>query len=171
MKNILLAALAASTLASAGTLTPAQKDTLCSMYNEEKVARDVYSTLYEQNEVRAFGKISESEQRHMDAVARQIQKYKVPCVLKTERGEFSDADTAALYTSLVDQGLEDRLAASKVGIAIELMDIKDLKAALADGPLPKSVRKTYKRLLRGSNKHLSAFRNLEDIFTPLESPF
>ena len=42
---------------------------------EEKLARDVYITLGEQWGLPIFASIAESEQRHMDAFGRLIDKY------------------------------------------------------------------------------------------------
>ena len=42
---------------------------------EEKLARDVYLTLYDQYKSQIFANISESEQNHMDAIKGLIDKY------------------------------------------------------------------------------------------------
>lgn len=63
---------------SGGTseLTTTQKDKLFYMYQEEKVARDVYVALGKiyPNEM-TFSNIQSSEQRHMDAVEMLCNRY------------------------------------------------------------------------------------------------
>ncbi len=75
---------------------------------EEKLARDVYITLYEiYPAATIFETISESEQRHMDAVKKLIENYDVLVDPVTDEsvGAFSETvqgdDFAKLYAQLV----------------------------------------------------------------------
>ena len=56
-------------------LSDAEAATLVFMREEEKLARDVYITLYDQWEHPVFNNISGSEQRHMDSMKSKIDKY------------------------------------------------------------------------------------------------
>ena len=60
---------------SLGTLTDKEIEHITYIREEEKLARDVYLTLYEEYEAPIFANISESEQRHMDAIKRLIDKH------------------------------------------------------------------------------------------------
>ncbi len=53
-----------------GTLTDQEIEHITHMREEEKLARDVYLTLYEVYQAPIFVNISESEQRHMDALEK-----------------------------------------------------------------------------------------------------
>ena len=59
-------------------LTERDKNSLLYMYQEEKIARDVYITLGNKWNLRIFKNISQSEQRHMDAVKAILNKYNIP---------------------------------------------------------------------------------------------
>ena len=48
-----------------GTITDKEAKGLQFMYEEEKMARDVYAYLYEKYEMRVFGNITQSEQMHL----------------------------------------------------------------------------------------------------------
>ena len=62
---------------SLDTLTPFEINRITYMREEEKLARDVYLTLYGEYKAPIFGNISESEQRHMDALKRLIDKHEL----------------------------------------------------------------------------------------------
>ena len=60
---------------------------------------------------------------------------------------------------LLDQGDDSLVAALKVGIAIEELDIADLKARMAETKNA-DLDRVYANLLRGSENHLNAFEAL-----------
>ncbi|MEA3310094.1 MAG: DUF2202 domain-containing protein [Chloroflexota bacterium] len=127
------------------------------MREEEKLARDVYLTLYEQWGLRIFTNIADAEQTHMDAVATQLERYELedPTV-GLEVGEFVNADLQALYDELVATGSRSLEEALNVGAAIEEIDILDLEEYLAEVEVPEIIR-VYENLLSGSRNHLRAF--------------
>ncbi len=53
-------------------MLPVTKETLIFMREEEKMARDVYRVLGEQWGVDVFNNISQSKQKHMNAIARKL---------------------------------------------------------------------------------------------------
>ena len=59
---------------SSENLTQSEIDDLLYMHEEEKLARDVYLTLYEKWDLALFNNIATSEQRHMDAVDTLIER-------------------------------------------------------------------------------------------------
>jgi len=142
-----------------GALTDQEIGHIIHIREEEKLARDVYLTLYEVYEAPIFANISESEQRHMDAVKRLIDRYglKDPNI-NDAIGVFANEYFSILYTDLVAKGNGSYCAALQVGIAIEELDIEDIKIALAEVKA-KDVRRVFNNLLSGSYNHLSAFMN------------
>jgi hypothetical protein len=151
--------LAAAPQASAATVRPSVAAGLRHMREEEKLARDVYLALDERygDQVAAFANIARSEDRHTLAVRRLLTLYHVPDPVKTDvRGVFADPGLQKLYDELVmrgDASLEDAL---KVGVAIEKLDISDLKT-LRSQTASRTIRRVYSNLLDGSYNHLSAF--------------
>jgi hypothetical protein len=144
---------------SPGTLTKAEIDHITYMREEEKLARDVYLTLYESYPVPIFDNISASEQRHMDALERLIEKYDLVDPVKDDTVEkFTNSVFTDLYDALVAIGIQSYCDALQVGIYIEELDIKDIEIALDDDEVEaKDVRRVLNNLLNGSYNHLSAF--------------
>ena len=145
-------------LPAAVQLTEAEEHHILYMREEEKLARDVYLTLYELWDAEIFANISESEQRHMDAIKRLITRYDlVDPVVNDGIGEFANQDFADLYDELVATGKNSLEDALKVGVSIEELDIADLDLALQETSM-RAVRRVFQNLLNGSYKHLDAFQ-------------
>jgi len=124
---------------------------------EEKLARDVYLTLYDVWGLTVFSKISSSEQRHMDRVAETLTAFGLPDPVADDAvGAFTNPEIAGLFEELVSDGLEDEVAALTVGAIIEDLDIHDIQnmAARTDDP---TALATYESLECGSHNHMRAF--------------
>jgi len=67
-------------------LTDVQKEGLLFMIEEEKVARDVYTHLYDTYGLRVFANIARAEQQHMDAIKALLDRYNLeaPLTLNNE---------------------------------------------------------------------------------------
>jgi hypothetical protein len=141
----------------AGELSEAEQATLLHMREEEKLARDVYTALYDEWSHWAFDRISQSEQRHMDAVLALMEKYGVADpVVDDATGGFADTDMAALYEQMVADGTVSLAQALWVGATIEELDISDLLAAIEEAD-DEDLRTVYQNLLKGSRNHLRTF--------------
>ena len=136
---------------------------LWQMRQEEKLARDVYIALYEEWEAPVFANISESEQRHMDAIERLIDIYNLEDPVEgLGLGDFADQEFIDLYDELVELGCQSITDAFGVGITIEELDIADLEEKLVD-TTTKNIIRVFENLLAGSENHLAAFEyNLEN---------
>lgn len=144
-------------------LSDVEASTLTFMREEEKLARDVYLTLFDAWENPVFNNISAAEQRHMDTLKRLLDIYGlVDPVADDTVGVFTNTSLAALYQELVAKGgisLEDALY---VGALVEELDITDLKRAIAESTHA-DVTKAYENMMRGSRNHLRAFvRQIEN---------
>jgi len=148
-----------------GDLSDDETAGLLYMREEEKLARDVYTTLGEQWDVQVFQNIARSEQRHMDAVATLLDRYGLedPAANKAI-GEFTNPDLQALYDELVAQGSTSLADALKVGAAIEEIDILDLKDYIAKTD-NEDIQQVYERLMAGSENHLRAFTSTLETMT------
>jgi hypothetical protein len=157
-------ALAGSSLKAKGgkqstEMSEEQKDTLFYIFQEEKVARDVYITLGEKyQDESTFALIQLSEQNHIESAQKLCEKYGVDTsyVNLDMVGYFELPVLQELYDTCVAQGRQSLLDALRVGELIEITDIEDLENA-AEG-MPADVVRTYENLKEGSLNHLEAFR-------------
>ena len=142
----------------AGTkLSQGEIDTLKFMREEEKLARDVYLTLYQQWGVNTFANIALSEQKHTDAIKQLLVKFGIDDPVKDDEiGVFVDHELAELYAQLIDQGMVSEIEALKVGALIEEVDMEDIVNAIEESD-QRIIDRVYGNLLAGSENHLRAF--------------
>ena len=133
--------------------------TLTWMREEEKLARDVYRTLYASTRAVVFKNIAASEQTHMDAILKKLKLFNLPDPVVNATGSFSEPELQTLYAALVDQGLVSYQDALTVGATIEDLDIRDLISAI-EATDNLALKTTYQSLLEGSKNHLRAFVGL-----------
>lgn len=137
-------------------LNQTQIDDLKFMYQEEKVARDIYMKMYELWNLNIFNNISKAEQMHMDSVRAILVKYNIDIpVLSDTVGVFDLSDLQTLYNNLLASGQVSSTEALKVGKLIEETDISDLNAKILIAP--DDIKAIYEKLLNGSYNHLNAF--------------
>ena len=141
---------------AADELSAAEREGLIYLYQEEKLARDVYTALYETWNLQVFRNIAESEQQHMDAVGFLLERYAMEApVDQAAAGEFADERLQSLYGELTAAGRESVVAALTAGATIEDLDIADLQQlAAVDND---DVRLLYQNLMKGSRNHLRSF--------------
>lgn len=84
------------------------------MREEEKLARDVYSTLYTIWGQQIFSNIAKSEQKHTDSIATLLEAYELSDPFIDEVGKYTDPNLTGLYTDLVSQGSESIESALRV---------------------------------------------------------
>jgi len=141
-------------------LTALEADNLTYMREEEKLARDVYLTMYEAWGLNIFSNIATSHQSHTDAVAEMLEKYKLPDPVVDDRvGIFVNQALANLYDTLLARGYQSSLDALLVGALIEEVDMVDLKRAIEETD-NEDIKVLYENLLAGSRNHLRAFVGL-----------
>jgi len=141
-------------------LTDDEIEGLQFMVEEEKLARDVYLTLYEEWDFRIFQNIARAEQTHMDAIRTLLDRYDVEDPTVDDRfddiGVFDDQKLQELYDDLVKTGRASLADALLVGGAIEEIDILDLEDYIEKTDRA-DITQVYESLLRGSENHLRAF--------------
>jgi hypothetical protein len=143
-------------LIPAGELDQAETDALLFMWEEEKLARDVYTALGALWTKPLFGNIASSEQTHMDSLKELLDRYDLQTPSDGTAGTFVNPELQALYTQLVAQGSTSELEAVKVGAVIEEIDILDLKERL-EQTNQTDIEQVFNSLLAGSYNHLNAF--------------
>ncbi|MDE1206427.1 ferritin-like domain-containing protein [Tenacibaculum larymnensis] len=142
------------------TLSQQEKNEMLFMLEEEKLAFDVYNFLNEKWNLRVFENISQSEERHMNAMKGLLQYNNIAFILNKERGVFKNSELQKLYDELVNKGQKSKLDALEVGKLIEEKDIEDLQLAIKNTNDEYSIN-VYTNLLNASFNHLNAFnRNI-----------
>jgi len=129
------------------------------MRSEEKLARDLYAALYTKWKDPLFDNISQSEQRHMDAVLGLLTAYGVSDPdAGLQAAVLPDAGLQSLYNQLLAQGTTSVQAAAQAGIIVEETGIAALEQRLARTTDPAIIR-VYNNLVRGSRSHIQSFTN------------
>jgi len=147
---------------SAAVLVPLTVDeiaTLLWMREEEKLARDVYIKMTEYYSANIFSNIAAAEQKHFDAIGRKLDQYGIADVALPGVGAFYNQDLQAMYDDFVTEGQVGYVEALFVGVEIEEADLVDLTVAI-DETDSRPLKRTYSRLLIGSQHHLDSFIKL-----------
>lgn len=145
-----------SVASNAYAISESEANGILFMKQEEKLARDVYRTLYAKWGNVIFQNISLSEQRHMDAIDSMIRLNGLKDATPTLAGKFSIPELQELYDKLIISGSESLASALAVGVVIEDADIDDLQTAIK-GTVQTTTLRVYNNLLSGSKVHLNAF--------------
>ena len=134
-----------------------EKEGLIEMREEEKLARDVYLTLYNKWKLQIFKNIAESEQTHTDSVKYLLDRYGIEDPIKSDEiGKFSNPKFEKLYKNLVEKGSKSEVDALIVGATIEDLDIADLEHWINKTD-NEDIKFVYENLMKGSRNHLRAF--------------
>lgn len=151
--DAILATTTATTAENIALITP---DILFSI-DEERMARDIYDALYVQTGLKIFDSISDSEQKHYDAVLNSAINLGIDTsALLTTPGTYLNPEIQALYDDLMALGSQSTADALTVGKMIEEVDIADLKEMIDTSPIT-SLDSVYTNLLNASYNHLDAF--------------
>ncbi len=136
----------------------ATAEQLVYLIEEEKLARDVYSKMFELWGSKVFGNILKSEESHQSQVLAIMATRDIADPRSSEEGVFKDAELQKLYDELIAKGSKSAVDAYEVGVAIEVLDIDDLTKMLATAK-DADVIAMMENLRRGSENHLRAFNN------------
>ena len=150
-----------STVAVAADATLAAN--LTHMRDEERLARDLYTALATTYDHAApFVNIARSEQVHFDTMGLLLTRYGLPdpSAGKTP-GSYAGPALQAQYDKLLASGSESLAKAYDAGIAVENLDIADLKAALSKTTQADATA-AFTNLTNGSENHLAAFTAAKD---------
>ena len=144
------------------TLTADETATLLFVREEEKLARDVYLTLFNKWGTKTFQNIAlNSEQQHLDVMGKLVDTYNLQDpVLDNTIGAFTDPVLLGLYQDLVMRGSTSLNDGLHVGGFIEEFDINDLQEAIDEanaGSKPADIIAAYTNLMCGSRNHLRSF--------------
>ncbi|MCB0697030.1 MAG: DUF2202 domain-containing protein [Chitinophagaceae bacterium] len=147
-----------TTTPTSATITAFEQQSITFTREEEKMARDVYTTLVAKWTNMAFlNNIIASEQKHMDAVKTLLDKFNMSDpVANNGVGVFTNPDIQKLYNDLVAKGNQSELDAIIVGLTIEDMDIYDIEKALFQVQNA-DIATVYNNLAGASKNHMREF--------------
>ncbi|MEY4019609.1 MAG: hypothetical protein RLZZ590_909 [Actinomycetota bacterium] len=136
----------------------ATAEQLVYLIEEEKLAYDVYSAMFELWGSKVFGNILKSESNHQSQVLAIMKNRDIADPRSSTAGVFNNAELQTLYNELVAKGSKSAFDAYEVGVAIEVLDIDDLTKMLATAK-DADVIAMMENLRKGSENHLRAFNN------------
>jgi len=138
------------------TLSTHEKEGLSFIWEEEKMARDLYNSLYESDKLTIFSDLARSEQSHMDQARSIIDKYALAIPGKDEQGVYQNQTLQRVYDELLAKGLSSDQDALNAAANFEEISIIDLQKEL-NTTHAEDVKAMYQGLLAGSQKHLRSY--------------
>ncbi len=145
------------------SLSQEEMDGILWMREEEKLARDVYLTLFTQWNAQVFENIASAEGTHFEVMRLLINRYNLTDpAAGNAAGVFTNPVIQNLYDSLTQVGSNSLVDALKVGATIEEIDILDLVDQINNIIDNQDLELIYANLLAGSRNHLRAYvKNLD----------
>lgn len=140
-------------------LTQQEKDAIVYMREEEKLARDVYDSMYAKWSGNPFGNIRQSEQVHMNRMKALITNYHLQDPVNQTgdvHGKFVSSLMQKYYNELTASGSQSLIAALQVGAKIEELDIADLEERIKHAK-QEYIISSFEFLKMASHNHLRAF--------------
>lgn len=153
-----------------GIISEEDKNALLFMLEEEKLARDTYTFLYDTWGMVQFNNIKQSEESHMNAVVTLLDAFNVDYEI-LPNGKFDNNDLQALYNKFEEDGEMDEVSALNIGATIEDLDIVDLEEHI-QATTNSDIANVFASLQCGSRNHLRSFtQSLENIGSSYEPQF
>jgi len=162
-----------SSIAMGGsTLTDEQKYTIAYMWNEEKLAKDVYLALNDVHPSQTLYNIAtRAEVQHEAQVQALAKAYDLNITNLVDYGRYySEAELEALapgkfalpeiqelYDALYSKGVQSAQDALEVGCMVEVTDIEDLDEKIAVAQGADDVVAVFENLRQGSYNHYWSF--------------
>jgi hypothetical protein len=135
------------------------QQSLAYMYDEERLAKELYLAIYAKQPVKQLYNIaSRAEGRHIDAVNTLAQKYGV-ATPPQQTGRYQHPEIQNLFNELYSKGIRSQRDALEVGCMAEVVDIDDLNKYIgqAQQANAQDVLQTFTFLRKGSYNHYWAF--------------
>jgi hypothetical protein len=126
------------------------------IFAEEKAARDLYLSFYEQSGLSTFQEVAGSEQNHMDSVLMALDDAGIKEPPDEAGDKPENATLKRTYDDLLAEGRQSPKMALRAAAAFEEMSIKDLEIEISAAQ-DEDVKALYQDLLSGSRKHLHIF--------------
>jgi len=127
------------------------------IWEEEKTARDLYISFYNETNQSIFIDLERSEQNHMDQVKSIMERYGVSTPVP-DQGALENQTLIQIYTDLLSRGNRSGEEALMAAATFEEISIIDLQKEIAATD-NQEVIAVYQGLLAGSRKHLRSYVN------------
>ena len=160
-------------------LTQEQKYSLAYMWNEEKLAKEIYLELDKIYPTKQLNNIANnSEVKHIEYVQNLAKWYDINITNIADYeinysaqelnsmavGKFAVPEVQDLYNMLYDKGITSQQSSLEVGCMVEVTDINDLDRYIAIAGTNKALLDTFDILIDGSYNHYWAFdKGLKDL--------
>jgi len=155
--SLMLSANLANVLPASNAVTSTSDAVMLTyMKEEEKLARDVYTTLNAKWNTQIFANIANAEVTHTNAVVTLMANLGLTNTALLPVGEYENQEFYNLYNQLVAQGSASLTEAYKVGALIEDKDIFDLSTDM-QSTSNASILLVFENLKMASSNHLRAF--------------
>ena len=138
------------------TISEVQQAHLLQLYEEEKLAHDIYQKFLEAHAYTPFSHIVQAEATHMGFVNDILVAYQLSAP-QNAVGIFENAQYQAAYNEWLPKGLADGKEACMIAAYIEEMDILDLMNAIQNVAETDDIKVLYELLKSGSENHLRAY--------------
>lgn len=153
-------------------LTLEQKSTLAYMWDEERLARDIYLALNEVTPSQTLYNIAtKAESKHAESVEDMIKRYNLNLLNPTDfSGGYSEdaleaiedrvfltPELTSLYSELYVKGSASLQDALEVGCMVEVTDINDLNRDIVTAGEAEDIVMLFENLRKGSYSHYWAF--------------
>lgn len=165
-----------TTLASLPTypLNDEQKKSLAFLWNEEKMAKDLYLALNRLYPSQTLENIAtNAEAQHQLTMESLLRKYNIDVQQATDptyqyeqsvldsyaAGTYANADIQSLYDTLYSAGSISGQASLEVGCKVEVTDINDLTQDIEVAGEAQDLKMAFENLRNGSYNHYWAFDN------------
>lgn len=143
--------------ASTTILTDAEKNHVLWMREESKVARDLYTFLFNRWGIPVFKKKMVKEQVNMDRSLTIINKYGLTDpIVKDEQGIYSKENFRQMYVELAMRGNSSLPEALRAAAITEELDIMELEDALQNTITNPDLKSIYNTMAVSSRNHLRA---------------
>jgi hypothetical protein len=125
------------------------------IWEEEKTARDLYRSFYNETNQSIFMDLERSEQNHMDQVKSIMDRYGVSTPVP-DQGALENQTLIQIYTDLLSRGNRSGEEALMAAATFEEISIMDLQKEIAATDNQDLIA-VYQGLLAGSRKHLRSY--------------
>ena len=103
------------------------KELFLKLYQEEKLAYDLYGEFYERWSLSVFNKVQQREAKHVWCVERIMDNYGFDYNTNTNAGSYPDRDIQKIYDDLTVKGCISDLAALEAAAYIKEKHISQLR--------------------------------------------
>lgn len=139
-------------------LSAEEISSLMFMVEQEKLAKDVYMVMFELYGLKIFENVSFSEEKHVKAISRLIEKYLLDNpIMDNPNGIFVNEELQELYNDRIAMGSVSQEEALNVGVIIEESNIENIRYYIDFVVKSENIIQVYTNLITSSENHLAKY--------------